>query len=114
MSGQKANTVLDLAQRFRDGRLSEAELRDLPDDEAIGQLTAVKGVGPWTAKGALLIALQRPDLVPHGDRSLQVTDASRGGAIAPREPGHPHFAYRLPSGAKKPVAAQTPKGCDAT
>ncbi|HEY4825860.1 MAG TPA: hypothetical protein VIH85_03805, partial [Solirubrobacteraceae bacterium] len=62
LSRQKASTVLELAQRFRDGRLSEPELRDLPDEEAIRQLTAVKGVGPWTAKGALLIALQRPDL----------------------------------------------------
>ena len=62
LSRRKANTVLDLAQRFRDTRLSEVELRDLPDEEAIRQLSAVKGVGPWTAKGALLIALQRPDL----------------------------------------------------
>lgn len=71
LSRQKANTVLDLARRFRDGRLSEAELRNLPDDEAIRRLTAVKGVGPWTAKGALLIALQRPDLVRTGDIALR-------------------------------------------
>jgi DNA-3-methyladenine glycosylase II len=71
LSGQKANTVLDLARRFRDGRLSEAELRDLPDEEAISQLTAVKGVGPWTAKGALLIALRRPDLIRPDDVALR-------------------------------------------
>jgi DNA-3-methyladenine glycosylase II len=71
LSRQKANTVLDLAQRFRDGRLSEAKLRHLPDDEAIRDLTAVKGVGPWTAKGALLIALQRPDLVRTDDLALR-------------------------------------------
>ncbi len=68
---RKASTVLDLAQRFRDGRLSEAELRELPDEEAIGQLTEVKGVGPWTVKGALLIALQRPDLVRTDDVALR-------------------------------------------
>jgi DNA-3-methyladenine glycosylase II len=67
LSRQKAHTVLDLAQRFTDGRLSEAALRDLPDEEAISQLTAVKGVGPWTAKGALLIALRRPDLIRTDD-----------------------------------------------
>jgi DNA-3-methyladenine glycosylase II len=71
LSRQKAQTVLDLAQRFKDGRLSEAELRNLTDEEAIGQLTAVKGVGPWTAKGALLIALQRPDLVRTDDIALR-------------------------------------------
>lgn len=71
LSRKKASTVLDLAQRFRDGRLSEAELRMLPDEEAVGQLTEVKGVGPWTAKGALLIALQRPDLVRADDVALR-------------------------------------------
>lgn len=71
LSRRKANTVLDLAQRFGDSRLSEAELCTLPDDEAIKALTAVKGVGPWTAKGALLIALQRPDLVRTDDVALR-------------------------------------------
>ena len=71
LSRQKANTVLDLAQRFTDNRLSEVELRNLPDEEAIRQLTAVKGVGPWTAKGALLIALHRPDLVRTEDIALR-------------------------------------------
>jgi DNA-3-methyladenine glycosylase II len=71
LSRQKANTVLDLAQRFSDGRLSEAKLRNLPDEEAITELTAVKGVGPWTAKGALLIALRRPDLVRTDDVALR-------------------------------------------
>jgi DNA-3-methyladenine glycosylase II len=71
LSRQKANTVLDLAQRFREGRLSEAHVRDLPDDEAITRLTEVKGIGPWTAKGALLIALQRPDLVRTDDVALR-------------------------------------------
>ena len=76
LSRQKARTVLDLAQRFRDGRLSVAELGELPDEEAIRQLTEVGGVGPWTAKGALLIAQQRPDLVRTDDvalrRSIQI------------------------------------------
>jgi DNA-3-methyladenine glycosylase II len=71
LSRQKASTVLELAERFVDGRLSEAEVGSLPDDEAIKQLTEVKGVGPWTAKGALLIALQRPDLVRTDDIALR-------------------------------------------
>jgi DNA-3-methyladenine glycosylase II len=71
LSRQKANTVLDLAQRFTDRRLSEAALRNLSDEEAIRQLTAVKGVGPWTAKGALPIALRRPDLIRTDDVALR-------------------------------------------
>ena len=66
--------MLDLAQRFGDRRLSETELRNLTDEEAIRATTAVKGVGPWTAKGALLIALQRPDLV-RTDDSLRTNEA---------------------------------------
>jgi DNA-3-methyladenine glycosylase II len=71
LSRRKAGTVRELAERFRDGRLSEAELRTLSDDAAIGRLTEVKGVGPWTAKGALLIAHQRPDLVRTDDVALR-------------------------------------------
>jgi DNA-3-methyladenine glycosylase II len=71
LSRQKAGTVRELAERFRDGRLSELELRALSDDDAIGRLTEVKGVGPWTAKGALLIAHRRPDLVRTDDVALR-------------------------------------------
>jgi DNA-3-methyladenine glycosylase II len=42
LSQRKAVTVLDLARRFSDGRLSEAELRELPDEEVIGRLTEIK------------------------------------------------------------------------
>jgi DNA-3-methyladenine glycosylase II len=71
LSRQKARTVREIAERFRDGRLSELELRTLSDDDAIERLTKVKGVGPWTAKGALLLAHQRPDLVRTDDVALR-------------------------------------------
>jgi DNA-3-methyladenine glycosylase II len=71
LSRQKARTVRELAERFRDGRLTELELRGLSDEDAIERLTEVKGVGPWTAKGALLIAHRRPDLVRGDDIALR-------------------------------------------
>lgn len=71
LSRRKAATVLDLAQRFTDGRLSEAELQKLPDAEVIRRLTEIKGIGPWTVQGALLIALRRPDLVRADDLALR-------------------------------------------
>jgi DNA-3-methyladenine glycosylase II len=71
LSRQKARTVRDLAERFRDGRLSELELRTLSDDDAVARLTQVNGIGPWTAKGALLIAHRRPDLVRTDDVALR-------------------------------------------
>jgi DNA-3-methyladenine glycosylase II len=71
LSRRKAATVLDLARRFSGGRLSEAELRELPDQEVISRLTEVKGIGAWTVQGALLIALQRPDLIRTDDLALR-------------------------------------------
>jgi DNA-3-methyladenine glycosylase II len=71
LSRRKAATVLDLAQRFSDGRLSETELRQLPDQEVIRRLTEVKGIGAWTVQGALLIALQRPDIIRTDDLALR-------------------------------------------
>jgi DNA-3-methyladenine glycosylase II len=45
LSWRMAETVLDLARRFSEGRLSEAKLRELHDEAVIGQLTEVKGIG---------------------------------------------------------------------
>jgi DNA-3-methyladenine glycosylase II len=79
LSRRKAATVLDLARRFAGGHLSEAALRKLPDEEVIRRLTEVKGVGPWTVQGALLIALRRPNLVRAGDLALRRSIKARYG-----------------------------------
>jgi DNA-3-methyladenine glycosylase II len=79
LSWRKVATVLDLAQRFSDGRLSEAELRELPDQEVIRRLTEVKGIGAWTVQGALLIALQRPDVIRPDDLALRHAIQARYG-----------------------------------
>jgi DNA-3-methyladenine glycosylase II len=70
-SWRKVNTIRDLAERFADGRLDVERLSKLPDDEFIAELTAVPGVGPWTAQGALLVALRREDVVLPGDLALR-------------------------------------------
>jgi DNA-3-methyladenine glycosylase II len=79
LSRRKAATVLDLAQRFIDGRMSEAALRDLPDEEVVRQLTQVNGIGAWTVYGALLIALQRPDVIRTDDLALRHAIQARYG-----------------------------------
>jgi len=79
LSRRKAATVLDLARRFSDGRLSEAVLRELPDQEVVRQLTQIKGIGPWTVYGALLIALQRPDVIRADDVALRRSIQARYG-----------------------------------
>jgi 3-methyladenine DNA glycosylase/8-oxoguanine DNA glycosylase/uncharacterized protein YbjT (DUF2867 family) len=73
LTWRKAKTVLDLAARFTDGRLSEQRLRSLPDDQIMAELIQVSGIGPWTVHGALLIYLHRGDVVPVGDILLKNT-----------------------------------------
>jgi DNA-3-methyladenine glycosylase II len=70
-SWRKVNTLRDLAERFSDGRLDMEQLSKLPDDEFITELTKVPGIGPWTAQGALLVALRREDVVLPGDLALR-------------------------------------------
>jgi DNA-3-methyladenine glycosylase II len=71
LSWRKIGTLRDLAERLSDGRLDVETLSGMPDDEFIAALTAVSGIGPWTAQGALLIALQREDVVLPGDLALR-------------------------------------------
>src|SRR5277367_1815448 len=71
LSWRKINTLRDLAGRLSDGRLDPDVLSGLPDDELMAELTAISGIGPWTVQGALLIALQREDVVLPGDLALR-------------------------------------------
>ena len=71
LSWRKIDTLRDLAARLSDGRLREDALAALPDDDFIAALTAVSGIGPWTAQGVLLVALRREDVVLPGDLALR-------------------------------------------
>ncbi|GAA1642844.1 DNA-3-methyladenine glycosylase family protein [Georgenia ruanii] len=71
LSWRKVSTLRDLAERLSDGRLDTTVLSGLPDDELMAELTAVPGIGPWTAQGALILALGREDVVLPGDLALR-------------------------------------------
>ena len=71
LSARKGATIRALAERFVDGRLSDAALERMTDEEVEAALTAVKGIGPWSAHGFLLIALNRPDVFLTGDIALR-------------------------------------------
>jgi DNA-3-methyladenine glycosylase II len=71
MSARKGATLRAIAERFVDGRLSDELLAGMSDDEVEAELTDVPGVGPWTAHGFLLIALNRPDVFLPGDLALR-------------------------------------------
>jgi DNA-3-methyladenine glycosylase II len=70
-SARKGETLRALAERFVDGRLSDEALSRMTDDEVEATLTEVKGIGLWTARGFLLVALDRPDVFLSGDLALR-------------------------------------------
>jgi DNA-3-methyladenine glycosylase II len=71
LSTRKGATLRSLAERFVDGRLSDEALAGMTDDEIEAALTEVSGVGPWTAHGFLIFALDRPDVFLSGDLALR-------------------------------------------
>lgn len=71
MSARKAATLRALAERFLDGRLSDDALARMTDAEVEAALTDVPGIGPWTARGFLLVGLDRPDVFLSGDLALR-------------------------------------------
>lgn len=69
LSARKVEYAKDLARRAADGGLDGPA--DLPHDEARDRLVSFRGIGPWTADGALLIAFGWPDVLVSGDLVLR-------------------------------------------
>lgn len=75
LSRQKAGYLRDLSERVIAGSLRLDRLDSLSDEQVMAELTAVKGIGRWTAEMVLIFQLRRPDILPVDDvgmlRSLQ-------------------------------------------
>lgn len=71
LSARKTATLRAVAQRFADGSLSDEALAGMSDDDVVAALTSISGIGPWTAHGFLLVALDRPDVFLTGDLALR-------------------------------------------
>ena len=71
LSAAKVRTLKAIARAVLTEELALAALADLPADEAHAALTAVHGIGPWTADIYLLSALGHADAWPAGDLALQ-------------------------------------------
>jgi DNA-3-methyladenine glycosylase II len=71
LSRPKIAYLRDLAQHVEDSELELERLHDLPDEEVIEQLTAVKGIGDWSAHMFLMFHLGRPDILPVGDLGIR-------------------------------------------
>ncbi len=70
LTRQKARYVRDLADGVVNGRVDLERLHRLSDADAHKTLTAIVGIGPWTADIYLIMALRRPDVWPVGDLAL--------------------------------------------
>ena len=70
VSRPKIGYLYDLADHVADGRLNLHALDDHPDDEVIAQITAVKGLGRWSAEMFLIFRLNRPDILPVDDLGI--------------------------------------------
>lgn len=82
LSRNKVLAVRDLALHLEDGRIHAARFDEMDDEAIIGELSAVRGIGRWTAQMYLLFSLQRPDVwaiddlgLRHGVRKLHGLDA---------------------------------------
>jgi DNA-3-methyladenine glycosylase II len=99
LSNRKVEYLRDLAQHVEDGELELDRLDELSDDEVIAEITAVRGLGEWSAHVFLMFHLERPDVLPTGDLGIrravqraygldELPDAQRLEQIA--EPWRPH------------------------
>jgi DNA-3-methyladenine glycosylase II len=89
LSRQKASYIRDIASRASSGALprTRAPFAHLADEEVIGLLTQVRGVGRWTAQMLLMFTLGRLDVLPVDDYGIRSGYARACGlaSITPRE-----------------------------
>ena len=71
MSRAKQTTLRAIATALNKGCLNLDCLADLSVEQAVKQLTAIKGIGPWTADVYLLFCVGHPDIFPSGDLALR-------------------------------------------
>lgn len=71
ISFRKADYIRSAARKVLSGELNIDALRTLPDEEVRVRLTALDGVGVWTAEMLMLFSMQRPDILSFGDLGVQ-------------------------------------------
>ncbi len=71
LSRMKVSFIKDLARKTLDGSLNFKKMDQWSDEEVIEHLTAVKGIGRWTAEMFLIFSLQRDDVFSYGDLGLR-------------------------------------------
>lgn len=92
LSRRKVEYLQDLARHVLSGELEADRLPELPDETVIAEITAVRGLGVWTAHMFLMFHLERPDVLPVGD--LGIRNAVRA-AYGLDEPPSPEELERI-------------------
>jgi DNA-3-methyladenine glycosylase II len=101
LSWAKVSYVKDLAQHVLDGRLDLDHISTMPNEQVIEQLTAVKGLGEWSAHMFMIFGLGRLDILPVGDLGVrkavmnlyglrEMPDPARMVTIANQNNWHPY------------------------
>lgn len=71
LSRQKIAYLRDLAARVKSGELELNSFHEYSDEEVAREITAVKGLGRWSADMFLIFHLRRPDVLPVGDLGIR-------------------------------------------
>jgi DNA-3-methyladenine glycosylase II len=71
LSRRKMEYIRDLARHVRDGTLNFHRFKHMDDEEIIGELVRIRGIGRWTAEMFLIFNLRRPDVLPVADLGLR-------------------------------------------
>ena len=86
LSGRKVEYLKDLATRVASGELELGRFDEMPDSDIVAELTAVRGLGVWTAHMFLIFHLERPDVLPVGDLGVRNAIATAYGLDEPPTP----------------------------
>lgn len=71
LSFRKVSYIKNSTDRVLSGELDLDGLASLPDDEVCHRLSALPGIGVWTAEMLMTFSMQRPDVLSWGDLAIQ-------------------------------------------
>ena len=89
LSRPKQRTLVNVAEAITSGMLDLPALATMPAGEAMAAMTAIKGIGPWTAEIYLLFCGGHADIFPAGD--LALAEAVRVALELDERPGDKAF-----------------------
>ena len=71
MTFRKVEYIRDFAEKVHSGTFDLEMIAQMPDKDAIRELSSLKGIGVWTAEMILLFCMQRPDIFSYDDLAIQ-------------------------------------------